>query len=71
MQKAIIIRVTTTSSSIGIEPKELNEHLKDGWHFVSATPFGMAPAGGGDSGGHQCFLSMLVIIEKQGADTPK
>jgi hypothetical protein len=65
MQKALIIKSSSQSNDcLGpLNAGELNEHLSDGWIFVSATPFGcsMAP-GDGEQG--SAIAAMLVIVGK-------
>jgi hypothetical protein len=66
-QKAIIIRTQGTSSDPNLDKlsaAELNSELKDGWRFVSATPFGVGSAAGGENKGRHSAAAVLVIIEK-------
>jgi hypothetical protein len=66
MQKALIIQNLTTSNknSNPLSSDDLNKYLADGWRFVSATPFGVAAAEGGETNAGSAYAAMLVIIEK-------
>ena len=63
MQKAIIIKTEPTNYG-ELDLTELNDHLSGGWRFVSATPFGVSSAEGGQSKMGALFAAILVVVEK-------
>jgi hypothetical protein len=78
MQKAIIIQLSTASATPWLADKELNEHLSQGWKFVSASPFGCTTSHIKENS-TTILAAILVIVEtipkpqyyKGGDKTPK
>ncbi len=64
MQKAIIIQDCRFDKTIYLDAKELNQHLSDGWKFVSAAPFGCSVSDTGENQNSSLAAAILVILER-------
>ena len=65
MQKAIIIQTRGHDEyHSSLDATELNKHLSEGWRFLSASPFGVSVAEGGETTSGASFAAILIIIEK-------
>ena len=62
MQHALILQSFGAINAVDAKP--LNDLLKAGAKFVSATPLGVSVAVKGTGNGERGFAAVLVIVEK-------